>query len=58
MVELRKTFFKSKESVDAFQKVGLTYENSPWDNDYESFVRTTRKTADKDAKAEIQNLIR
>ena len=46
MVELRKTFFKSKESEEAFAKVGLTYENSIWDNDYEAFVRTTKKTSD------------
>jgi hypothetical protein len=58
MVELRKTFFKSKEGVEAFSKVGLPYENSAWDNDYEMFLRTTKKTSEKDAKAEIQNLLR
>lgn len=58
MVELRKTFFKSKEAVETFQKVGLTYENAMWYNDYEAFLRTTKKTSDKDSKAEIQNLLR
>lgn len=58
MVELRKTFFKSKEGVEAFSKVGLPYENAMWDNDYEAFLRTTKKTTEKDAKAEIQNLLR
>lgn len=35
------------------------YEPSPWDNDYETFLRTTRKASEnKDAKQEIQNLLR
>lgn len=58
MVELRKTLFKSKEAVEAFEKLGLTYNNEMWDNDYEAFLRTTKKTSGKDAKAEIQNLLR
>jgi len=58
MVELRKTFFKSKEGVEAWSKVDLPYEHAAWDSDYDSFLRITKKTPEKDAKSEIHNLLR
>jgi hypothetical protein len=51
-------FFKSQEGVEAYKKVGLTYDDEMWDRQYEGYSKLTRKTPAKEVKAVIQNLLR
>jgi hypothetical protein len=37
-------FFKSQEGVEAYKKVGLTYDDEMWDRQYEGYSKLTRKT--------------
>jgi hypothetical protein len=51
-------FYKSPEGVEAYKKVGLSYDDELWDRQYDDFLKLTRRTPPKEARIEISNIMK
>ena len=49
---------KSPEGVAEYKRIGQSYEDELWDQNYDKFLNLTKRTPAKEAKMEIQNMSR
>ncbi|MFZ0554935.1 MAG: hypothetical protein WBL67_13910 [Nitrososphaeraceae archaeon] len=46
-------FYKSKEGVQEYKKLGLSYDDELWDRQYEEFLKPTKMTPAKEVKIDL-----